>query len=136
MKNILFINAWLFLPFIVFAQRDSIPEGYGASQNIEVIQTREAHYPKGEVALYTLFYHGIHYSEDAIANKLRGEVKVSFMVETDSTITVIKLLRDAGYGCGEEVIRILKGLKYVPAVELGTIVRTNVMFSVPIQAHE
>ena len=95
MKNILFINAWLFLPFIVFAQRDSIPEGYGASQNIEVIQTREAHYPKGDVVLYTLFYHGIHYSEEALANKLRGEVKVSFMVETDSTITEIKLLKDA-----------------------------------------
>ena len=71
-----------------------------------------------------------------ISNELRGEVKVSFMVETDSTITEIKLLKDTGYGCGEEVIRILKGLKYVPAVELGTTVRTNVMFTVPIQAHE
>lgn len=120
----------------VLAQHDSIPEGYGDSQNIEVIQTREAHYPEGDVAFYTLFYYNIKYTKEAIADTIRGEVTVSFMIEADSTITEIKLLKDVGYGCGEEIVRILKGLKFVPAVELGTPVRTNLMLSIPIQAHE
>ena len=39
---------------------------------------------------------------------LKGKLLVSFVVEKDGSITDIKVLKDIGYGTGEEAIRILK----------------------------
>jgi len=40
--------------------------------------------------------------------KLNGKVYVSFVVEKDGSINEIKILRDIGYGTGDEAIRVLK----------------------------
>lgn len=39
---------------------------------------------------------------------LVGKVYVSFIIEKDGSINEIKILRDIGYGTGEEAIRVLK----------------------------
>lgn len=39
---------------------------------------------------------------------LVGKVYVSFIIEKDGSINDIKVLRDIGYGTGEEAIRVLK----------------------------
>ena len=134
MKKLLIINSLLLFSFIVIAQEDSITNDYDDYQNIEVERTREAHYADGDQALYIYFHKNIKYSKEAVANKLQGEVMVSFMVGLDSTITEIKILKDPGYGCGEEIRRILKILKYVPAKEMGIVIGTNVILNVPVKA--
>ncbi|WP_166922682.1 M56 family metallopeptidase [Flavobacterium poyangense] len=63
--------------------------------------------------------------------KLKGKVYVTFVVEKDGALSDFKLLRDIGYGTGEEVIRVLKLCpKWIPGKVNGEPVAT--MYSLPV----
>lgn len=56
---------------------------------------------------------------------------VQFVVEKDSTLTDIKIMRDPGYGAGKEALRVLKTMnKWIPAQDKGVNVRSR--FTLPI----
>jgi len=59
-------------------------------------------------------------------------VYVSFVVETDGTLSNIKTTRDPGFGMGTEAVRVLKSLKarWKPGMKAGKAVRTA--YSLPI----
>jgi hypothetical protein len=64
-------------------------------------------------------------------NKLSGKVIVSFVVEKDGSLTDIKVIRDIGYGTGEEAIRVLKNCpNWIPGYQSGKPVR--VLYNLPI----
>jgi protein TonB len=60
------------------------------------------------------------------------KVYVSFVVETDGTLTNIKATRDPGFGMGAEAVRVLKSLKarWTPGMKNGKAVRTA--YNLPI----
>lgn len=63
--------------------------------------------------------------------KLAGKIYVTFVIETDGNLSNFKVLRDIGYGTGEEAIRVLKlSPKWVPGKINDEEVRTQ--FSLPI----
>ena len=63
--------------------------------------------------------------------KVSGKVFVQFVVEKDGSITDIKVMRDIGYGTGEEAIRVMKlSPKWIPGKQDGKPVR--VLYSLPI----
>ncbi len=65
---------------------------------------------------------------------LKGKVLISFVVEKDGSITDIKVLKDVGYGSGEEAIRVLKNCpKWTPAEQNGKKVRCVFMLPLNIQ---
>ena len=65
---------------------------------------------------------------------LKGQVLVSFVIEKDGSITDIKVLKDIGYGSGEEAIRVLKNCpKWTPAEQNGKTVRCQFMLPIAIQ---
>ena len=65
---------------------------------------------------------------------LNGKVFISFVVEKDGSITDIKVLKDIGYGSGEEAIRVLKNCpKWTPAEQNGKKVRCVFMLPLNIQ---
>lgn len=65
---------------------------------------------------------------------LKGKVIVSFVIEKDGSITDIKVLRDIGYGSGEEAVRVLKNCpKWTPAEQNGKKVRCQYMLPLSIQ---
>ena len=65
---------------------------------------------------------------------LKGKVLISFVIEKDGSITDIKVLKDIGYGSGEEAIRILKNCpKWSPAEQNGKTVRCQFMLPIAIQ---
>lgn len=73
---------------------------------------------------------GSNYNTPQIAG-LRGKIYVTFVVETDGTLTDIKVIRDIGYGTGAEAIRVLsKYGNWLPGKQRGEPVR--VMYSLPI----
>jgi len=73
---------------------------------------------------------GRNYNTPQIAG-LIGKVYITFVVETDGTITDIKVIRDIGYGTGAEAIRVLSKYGYwLPGKQRGVPVR--VMYSLPI----
>ena len=66
---------------------------------------------------------------------LKGKLLVSFVVEKDGSITDIKVLKDIGYGTGEEAIRILKKCpNWIPAEQKGKKVRCTFMLPINIQS--
>jgi protein TonB len=66
---------------------------------------------------------------------LNGQLMISFVVEKDGSITDIKVLKDLGYGTGEEAIRILKKCpNWTPAEQKGKKVRCSFMLPLRIQS--
>ena len=62
---------------------------------------------------------------------LKGKVIVEFVVEKDGSLGLINVIRDVGYGTGEEAIRVLKECPlWKPAMHNGNVVR--VRYSLPI----
>lgn len=60
-----------------------------------------------------------------------GWVKVQYIVEKDGSIREVTALEDPGYGCAEEVARVLRSLpRLIPGVHLGKVVRVKQMLSV------
>jgi TonB family protein len=78
----------------------------------------------------------IRYPEAAIEAKVEGLVSLTFIVDKDGSVTNIKVLKDIGYGCGDEVVRILKEMpKWIPCTQRGKPVRfkygKNIRFTLP-----
>lgn len=62
---------------------------------------------------------------------LKGKVIVSFVVDTDGTLTDFKVIKDLGYGTGMEAIRVLKmSPKWSPGTQNGVPIRCQ--YSLPI----
>jgi hypothetical protein len=62
---------------------------------------------------------------------LNGKVFVSFVIEKDGSLTDIKVIRDIGFGTGQEAVRVLESCpRWIPAEQNGKKVR--VLYSLPI----
>ena len=62
----------------------------------------------------------LKYPEQATKNGVQGKVLVSFVVETDGSITDVKVIRGIGSGCDEEAVRVVKAMpKWQPAMKDG-----------------
>ena len=103
--------------------------------NMVVKQTREAQYIQGDDAVYQYFFENLHYSDEAKHAKVDTEVMLSFMVEVDSTISTIKVIRDPGFGVGEGLKELALKMKYIPALENGVPMRSKVLLNIPVRAH-
>jgi len=93
--------------------------------------TDNPEYPSGMEAFYKFV--GENYTMPKTPNdvKLAGKVYVTYIIETNGEISNIKVLRDIGYGTGEEAIRVLKlSPKWKPGTINDEAVRTQ--FSLPI----
>lgn len=125
--------AFLFC-FVAFA-KFGFSQDYSDKQNMKVVTTREAAYPKGEQELYDYIFKNVKYSEDSKNAKAEGNVMVSFNVQPDSSVTNALVLSGVGYGIDEEVTRLLKELKFEPAIRNSLPVKMNVVYTFPVRAH-
>lgn len=82
-------------------------------------------------------YVGKNFKTPNIETVTTIKVYVSFIVEKDGTLSNIKVLRDPGYGMGEEAIRVLKSLKthWKPGKVKGQPVRTAYNLPITVQVH-
>lgn len=86
----------------------------------------------GEAALYKYLQTNIKYPEEAKELGIQGRVFVTFVVETDGSITDIKVVRGIGGGCDEEAVRVVKYMpKWSPGKQRGVPVR--VQFNLPVK---
>lgn len=90
-----------------------------------------AEYPGGIDKLRQFLSATINYPRLAIENNVNGKVVATFIVEKDGTISTIKILKSLGFGCDEEVIRILNlSSKWKPAQLNGKPVRS--IYTLPV----
>lgn len=87
-------------------------------------------FPGGEAALKTFLASHTHYPAEAKQKNVSGVVFVQFVVETDGSLTDIKILREPGYGLGDAVIKALTlSPKWQPGILNNKPVRTQ--FTLP-----
>ncbi|MDR0789311.1 MAG: energy transducer TonB [Bacteroidales bacterium] len=92
---------------------------------IFIVVETQASFPLPE-GLDAYLFKNIVYPEAARQAGIEGQVSVNFVVEKDGSITNIKIIRDIGGGCGEELVRVLKAMpKWKPAMQRGKAVRNQ-----------
>jgi len=73
----------------------------------------------------------VRYPQQALTNNIKGKVKVEFSVKTDGSLDDYKVVKGLGFGCDEEVIRLIKdGPKWSPSTENGRPVESTVLVGV------
>lgn len=67
-----------------------------------------------------------------IATQIKGEILVSFVVETDGSLTEIGVLSDLGNGSGDEAIRVMElSPKWIPGKLNENNVRVQYLLKIP-----
>ena len=67
----------------------------------------------------------LEYPESAKAAEIAGTVRLSFVVETDGSLSNILVDQSVGGGCDNEAIRLLQQTRWIPAVKNGQYVRSH-----------
>ena len=89
-------------------------------------------FPGGRSALMKYLATNIKYPPYAKEAGIQGRVFINFVVETNGSITNVKVLRGIGGGCDEEAIRVVKGMpKWSPGMQRGKPVRVS--FNLPVK---
>jgi protein TonB len=105
-----------------------------AQGNFQIVQQQKAHYPKGDVALQEYFNLNLKYPQEALDKRVYGEVMLSYDVNPDSTVSDVVVLSGVGYGVDEEVARMVKSMKFAPAVSNGVVIRSTMILSINVKA--
>ena len=133
MRKIFFV-IFLLSNSIIYCQENDTQKKSSDNINFTFKTDQEPYYPKGDAEFITFFYKNIKFSDEAIDNKLSGEVMVSFDVMPDSTLADINILKGVDSFIDAEVLRILKEIKYAPGIIDGEKAKMNVILYIPIKA--
>ena len=88
----------------------------------------KADYPGGSEAFIKYIF--AHYKSPT-DEEINAKVFISFVIEKDGSLSDIKVLRDAGFGIGQELLRVIKkSPKWKPALNNGKVVRSQ--YAIPI----
>lgn len=112
-------------------KRVSLPLTYSADTSFKVYdnrQTEEWAYPYFENGenLATYIMNSMEYPVEAKQREITGNVKLSFIVETDGNVSNITIIDHVGGGCDNEAIRLIENTRWIPAVKNGQYVRSRV----------
>ena len=123
------VNGDIFIPAPeIKKEEEVVDEG---ETTIFTVVEQQASFPGGLSELSKYLAQNIKYPQQARETGTQGRVYLTFVVEKDGSITDIKILRDIGSGCGEEAIRVVKGMpKWTPAKQRGKVVRQQ--FNLPV----
>lgn len=102
------------------------------TKEIFVVVESMPSFPGGEQKLYEYLAQNLNYPVNARDAGIQGRVFVTFVVETDGSITDVRVLRGIGAGCDEEAVRVVKEMpKWIPGRQRGIPVR--VQYNLPIK---
>jgi TonB family protein len=75
--------------------------------------------PESGVELASLVQGSIEYPQSAIDLGIEGTVRVMCTVEKDGSVSSLVILNDIGANCAEEVCRVIRKVKFKPAMQNG-----------------
>lgn len=104
-----------------------------AKKNQQVFDVVEKmpEYPGGQAALFEYLQKSVKYPADAEKKKVEGRVLVTFVVNTDGSITDIEVVRKTFPSLDAEAVRVISGMpKWKPGEQKGQKVR--VKYTVPL----
>ncbi|MDI1257635.1 MAG: energy transducer TonB [Flavobacterium sp.] len=128
MRKIFFVIISCFIFHVAAAQETYFTTENGINTYTKVEYRPE--FPGGMQKFYQ--YVGSNYKYPKV--KVSGKVIVQFVIDEEGRLTDIKVLRDLGYGTGEEAVRVLsKCPKWIPGTQDGKPVR--VLYALPISVN-
>jgi len=109
---------------------DNLPDETTEDEPFIFVEQQPA--PEGGMqAFYRYVSQKINYPQQAVRQGVEGKVFVSFIVNTDGSLTDIQILKGIGAGCDEEALRVLKQApRWKPGKQRGRAVR--VRMQIPI----
>ncbi len=115
-------------PYDIIILQDTTPKRSGpVFTSVEQVPT----FPGGINAFEQFLAKNIKYPAEARDQNVQGRVIISFIVETDGTLTNFRVVRGVGAGTDEEAVRVLAlSPKWTPGLQNGNKVR--VAYSLPI----
>ena len=114
---------------VIFGHKQEIVE-----QEIIHIVENMPEYPGGFEAMSAFINANLVYPQEAIDTGIEDRVFVGFWVETDGSLSDIKVLRGIGYGCDEAAMEVVRKMpKWKPAMQRGKPVRIKYMFPVKFE---
>ncbi|MFY0592334.1 energy transducer TonB [Roseivirga sp.] len=82
-------------------------------------------YRGGDEALKKFVDEHLKYPKEAVLAKVEGPVEVSYSVDGLGRVSNVQVIHSLGYGCDEEVIRLVKLLKFEKAYNKGRAVTAH-----------
>ena len=102
-----------------------------SNQNIYNAVEQVPEFPGGMPAMMEFLQTNIKYPKDAIKQNVGGRVMVMFVVETDGSLSNVRVARKVFPSLDAEAVRVVKAMpKWKPGKEKGRAVRVN--FTMPI----
>ncbi|GAB3642703.1 energy transducer TonB [Spirosoma arcticum] len=96
-----------------------------------VVVEQQPEYPGGMDALRTFLTKNLNYPRSAANAGVSGRVFVSFVVNSDGSLTDVQVLKGIGFGCDEEAVRVIQKMPHWrPGKQSGRAVR--VKYNLPI----
>lgn len=96
-----------------------------------IIVEEPAEFPGGMQTLGWFLGQFLTLPEEAIENDIHGKVQVQFIIEKDGSIKDPSILKGIGYGCDQEVLRVMKLIPdWLPGAQRGVPVQST--FVLPI----
>ena len=102
-----------------------------SNQNVYDQVEQMPEFPGGMTALIEYLQTNIKYPKDAIKQEVGGRVMVMFVVETDGSLSNVRVARKVFPSLDTEAVRVVKSMpKWKPGKEKGRPVRVN--FTLPV----
>jgi periplasmic protein TonB len=126
------IPVLLFVAFCLIVSKSSFAQEAKKDTTVYTVVESMPQYPGGDDAMMKYLAINITYPQVAKDKGIQGTVWCTFVVEKDGSVNNVKILRGIGYGCDEEVIRVVKAMpKWKPGEKGGKPVR--VQYSLPVK---
>ena len=88
-------------------------------------------YPGGMPALFEFLMENMKYPKDAEKQKVEGQVLVMFVVETDGSVSDVKVAKKTFPSLDAEAVRVVQSMpKWTPGKDKGKVVR--VQYTLPV----
>lgn len=123
----------------VSQRSEVVVAGYGAERKADdsSISNMEFASPEGGQSAYNAYLeNNLRYPAQALEKNIEGEVTIEFTVEPTGQLTAFKVMQALGFGCDEEVIRLIQeGPQWRPTkrnnAPLRDIVKVRMKFTLP-----
>lgn len=126
MKKLILVFALLFI-FSGVSSLKAQQEG-----EIFVVVENQPVFPGGEKALVEFISRNLKYPVESEKKGVQGTVFANFVIETDGSVSNVKILRGLNQECDAEVIRVISMMpKWTPGTQKGKPVRVS--FNIPVK---
>ena len=124
MKKLLLPAFLSFSVVCVFAQtNDTVVRENTQTEEPHVVVEQMPEFPGGIPKLIEFLGENVKYPKKARRARVTGKVFASFVVGSDGAIRDVQIDKGIGYGCDEEVVRVIKAMpKWKPGVQDGRLV--------------